>query len=74
MPLLCIDRDNTITLFNAVVCLSELLCPASDINTTNIERLISRIKHKSFEHGMAEYISARNSTESSNMRKLCCSG
>ena len=51
-----------------------LLCPASGMSTTKIERLIAQLEHDSFEHGMAELVSAFNSTVASNMRKLWCVG
>ena len=51
-----------------------LLRPASGMNTTKIECLISQLEHDSFEHGMAELVSAVSSTVASNMRKLWCVG
>ena len=49
-----------------------MLCPAYDMNTTKIERLISQVEHDSFEHRMTELASAPNSTIASNKRILWC--
>ena len=51
-----------------------MLCPVSGMSTAKIERLIFHLEHDSFEHGMAELVSAPNSTATSNMRKLWCTG
>ena len=36
--------------------------PASGMNTTKVEYLVSQLEHDSFEHGMAELLSTPNST------------
>ena len=51
-----------------------VLCPASGMNTTKVEHLISQLEHDFFEHGMAELVSALSSTVANNVRKLWCVG
>ena len=66
--------DTQVIYFASVAMKNHVLCPASLMNTTKIECLISGFEHDSFEHGIAELVSAPNSTAASNMQKLWCVG
>ena len=46
------------------------LLPASGMNATKIEQLISHVEHDSLSFSMGELVSPPNSTVASNMRKL----